>query len=64
MPSTEQELMNAVLQIVRDECGTPRSWEALEPDLAAAWGRLRSAECPQWDEVRERVREACRDNLT
>jgi len=37
MPSSEQELMVAVLQIVRDECGTPRSWEALEPDLAAAW---------------------------
>jgi hypothetical protein len=56
--------MDAVLGIVRDECGTPRSWEELEPDFAAVWERLRSAKCPHWDEVRERVRAACRDNVT
>lgn len=57
-PNVDEILLNAVLGVAHEE-HKYRGWGDLEPALAAIWGRMRSPQAPQWEEVSERVRLCC-----
>lgn len=58
VPGDEAVLLNAVLRVVRDESAY-RSWDDMEPALAASWERLRGSTAPHWEDVAGRVRACC-----
>lgn len=60
VPGDDAVLLNAVLRVARDESAF-RSWDDMEPALAASWERLRCPTAPHWEDVAARVRACCED---
>ena len=54
----EAMLLEAVLEIARDEC-THGEWDEIEPLLAEAWEELRGDDTVPWAGIAERVRASC-----
>lgn len=54
----EAMLLEAVLDIARDEC-MHGDWDEIEPLLAEAWEELRDDDIVPWAGVAERVRASC-----
>lgn len=54
----EAMLLEAVLEIARDEC-LYGDWDEIEPLLAEAWEELRDDDTVHWAGVKERVRASC-----
>lgn len=51
-------LLEAVLEIARDECAHG-DWDEIEPLLAQAWEELREDATAPWDGIAQRVRASC-----